>query len=92
MAKVLHRKRPGLVPLFDSKVQIFYQVEACVPPAPPGGRTVREFMVLLIRAMRQDLQDNADEFAQLAALVPSGGPPITPLRVLDIVVWMSSLV
>jgi hypothetical protein len=42
--------------------------------------------------MRQDLQDNADEFAHLAALVPSGGPPITPLRVLDIVVWMSSLV
>jgi hypothetical protein len=92
LAKVLHRKRPGLVPLFDSKVQIFYQHEACVPPAPPGGRTVREFMGLLIRAMRQDLRDNADEFEALCRLAPAGGPTVTPLRVLDIVVWMSSLV
>ena len=57
-----------------------------------GGRTVREFMGLLIRAMRQDLRDNADEFQHLTALVPAGGTPVTPLRVLDIVVWMSSLV
>lgn len=92
LAKVLHRKRPGLVPLFDSKVQIFYQHEQCVPPAPPGGRTVREFMGLLVRAMRQDLRDNAEEFDQLCQLVPAGSPQLTPLRVLDIVVWMSSLV
>jgi hypothetical protein len=92
LAKVLHRKRPGLVPLFDSKVQIFYQHESCVPPAPPGGRTVREFMGLLIRAMRQDLRDNADEFTHLTSLVPPGHAQVTPLRVLDIVVWMSSLV
>ena len=92
LAKVLHRKRPGLVPLFDSKVQIFYQHESCVPPAPKNGRTVREYMGLLVRAMRQDLRDNADEFAALARLVPEEGPPITSLRVLDIVVWTSSLV
>ncbi|HEX4015766.1 MAG TPA: DUF6308 family protein [Frankiaceae bacterium] len=92
LAKVLHRKRPGLVPLFDSKVQMFYQNEACVPPAPKNGRTVREYMGLLVRAIRQDLRDNADEFAALARLVPEDCPPLTPLRVLDIVVWTSSLV
>ena len=42
--------------------------------------------------MRQDLRDNADEFAALARLVPEDSPPITPLRVLDVVVWTSSLV
>ena len=47
---------------------------------------------LLVRAMRQDLRDNADELAALARLVPADGPPITPLRVLDIVVWTMSLV
>jgi hypothetical protein len=92
LAKVLHRKRPGLIPLFDSKVQMFYHHEACVPPAPKNGRTVREYMGLLVRAMRQDLRDNADEFAALARLVPEDSPPLTPLRVLDIVVWTSSLV
>jgi hypothetical protein len=92
LAKVLHRKRPELVPLFDSKVQMFYHDESCVPPAPKNGRTVRQYMGLLVRAMRQDLRDNADEFAALARLVPEDGPPITPLRALDIVVWTSSLV
>jgi hypothetical protein len=92
LAKVLHRKRPGLIPLFDSKVQMYYQHESCVPPAPKDGRTVRQYMGLLVRAMRQDLRDNADEFAALARLVPEDGPPLTPLRVLDIVVWTSSLV
>ncbi len=92
LAKVLHRKRPGLIPLFDSKVQMFYQDENCVPPSPKNGRTTREYAGLLIRAMRQDLRDNADELAALARLVPADGPPITPLRVLDIVVWTMSLV
>jgi hypothetical protein len=92
LAKVLHRKRPGLVPLFDSKVQMYYQSDECVPPAPKDGRTVRQYLGLLVRAIRQDLRDNADEFAALARLVPEDGPPITPLRVLDIVVWSSSLV
>ena len=92
LAKVLHRKRPGLIPLFDSKVQMFYQDENCVPPSPKNGRTTREYASLLIRAMRQDLRDNADELAALARLVPADGPPITPLRVLDIVVWTTSLV
>jgi Family of unknown function (DUF6308) len=92
IAKVLHRKRPALVPLFDSKVRIFYQHSDCVPAAPKDGRSWREYMQLLVRAMQFDLRENVEEFRRLAALVPEGGPPVTPLRMLDIVVWMSSAV
>lgn len=92
IAKVLHRKRPALVPLFDSKVRVFYQHEHCVPPAPKDGRSWREYMQLLVRAMQHDLRENADEFRRLTSLVPASGPPLTPLRILDIVVWMSSAV
>ncbi len=92
IAKVLHRKRPGLVPLFDSKVRVFYQHERCIPPAPRDGRSWREYMQLLVRAMQYDLRENAEEFRRLSALVPDSGPPLTPLRILDIVVWMSSAV
>lgn len=92
IAKVLHRKRPALVPLFDSKVRVFYQHEHCVPPAPKDGRSWREYMQVLVRAMQYDLRDNAEEFRRLCTLVPHGGPPLTPLRILDIVVWMSSVV
>jgi hypothetical protein len=92
IAKVLHRKRPALVPLFDSKVRIFYQHERCVPAAPKDGRDWREYMGLLVRAMQHDLRENAEEFEHLCHLVPADGPSLSPLRVLDIVVWMSSAV
>lgn len=92
LAKVLHRKRPALIPLFDSRVRDFYRGEGVVPPATRGTRTFRGYMELLIPVIQEDLRDNAEEFARLAALVPDDGPPLTPLRVLDIIVWMSSAV
>jgi hypothetical protein len=92
IAKVLHRKRSALVPLFDSKVRIFYQHEMCVPPSPRDGRSWREYMGLLVRAMQYDLRENAEEFERLCRIVPADGPPLSPLRILDIVVWMSSAV
>jgi Family of unknown function (DUF6308) len=91
IAKVLHRKRPDLIPLYDSRVLTFYRGDA-VPPARRGERSWREYMQLLVRAMRQDLRDNSEEFTRLAKIAPADGPRLTPLRVLDIVVWMSSAV
>ncbi len=92
LAKVLHRKRPALIPLFDSRVRDFYRGEAAVPPAPRGERTFREYMEMLIPLIQEDLRENAEEFAGLAALAPAEGPVLTPLRVLDIIVWMSSAI
>jgi hypothetical protein len=92
LAKVLHRKRPALIPLFDSRVRDFYRTEGAVPPAPRGARTFRQYMELLIPIICEDLRANAEEFARLTTLAPDDGPPLTPLRVLDIIVWMSSAV
>ncbi len=90
IGKVLHRKRPALVPLFDSRVREFYR--SALPAAPRGQRSWREYMELLVPAMRADLIDNAAEFDRLAALVPDTGPRLTGLRILDILVWMSAAV
>jgi hypothetical protein len=49
-------------------------------------------MELLVRAMQFDLRENAEEFQRLANLVPTVGPGVSSLRMLDIVVWMSSAV
>ena len=92
LAKVLHRKRPSLIPLFDSRVRDFYRSDLAVPPAPRGERTFREYMEMLIPLIQEDLRENAEEFGRLAALAPPDGPPLTPLRVLDIIVWMSSAI
>lgn len=92
LAKVLHRKRPALIPLFDSRVRDFYRSEGAVPPVPRGARTFREYMELLLPIIQEDLREHAEEFARLAAAAPPDGPPLTPLRVLDIIVWMSSAI
>lgn len=92
IAKVLHRKRPELIPLYDSRVLMFYRGHGSVP-ARRGERSWREQMGLLVTAIRADLRDNRAEFDRLADdAVPVDGPRLTPLRILDIVVWMSSAV
>lgn len=92
LAKVLHRKRPALIPLFDSRVRDFYRSEQAVPPAPRGERTFREYMEMLVPLICADLRENAEEFSHLTELAPADGPPLTPLRALDIIVWMSSAI
>ena len=88
VGKVLHRKRPGLVPVWDSRVFTFYRDAGCLL-VPQGSHSWEEYMRQLTRAMVGDLRANADAFTELTMLAPAGGPPLTPLRALDIVVWMS---
>lgn len=92
LAKVLHRKRPALIPLFDSRVRDFYRHDDAVPPAPRRERTFREYMEMLVPFICADLRENAEEFTRLTELAPVDGPPLTPLRALDIIVWMSSAI
>lgn len=85
LAKVLHRKRPGFIPLYDEQVRRVYQDGPDAPVKPQPGRTWREFMVLYAEAVQKDLRREAALWAEIAALAP--GPPITSLRALDIVAW-----
>ncbi|QKE85163.1 DUF6308 family protein [Arthrobacter sp. NEB 688] len=87
-AKIVHRKRPALVPLYDKFVWRTY-VEA------PGStikrsrsRSWREFVPLLAAEMRRDLRRDPDFFD---AVVQSSGTAvsITRLRALDIVAWQA---
>jgi len=90
IAKVLHHKRPQLLPLYDSRVYQFYRGEDCIPVHRQSRRNWVDYLTRLCQVMRRDLTDNAEEFARLQARVPEGGPPLSDLRVLDIIVWMSS--
>lgn len=75
VTKMLHRKRPELAPIFDSKVAAFY------------GETARK-PSLLWPKLQHDLRENHDQLAHLAdGVVTPDGRQISLLRVLDIVVW-----
>lgn len=87
VAKVLHRKRPDLVPIYDSRILAAYTAPGAIPAEP--SRTWVTFIELLCRSMRADLVDNAERFAELQAYAGSRGARLTPLRILDILVWMT---
>ena len=85
MAKILHRKRPALIPLYDQQVGSCYQhgVEAPVPVV--RGRRWDVFMPLFAQAVRADLVQHMSLWTEVCALATE--PPITQLRALDIVAW-----
>ena len=84
LSKVLHRKRPELIPLYDKNIRACYVgVGRPVPRA--KDRSWLDYSRLLIHAMKRDLAGQMDEWNMIAALAP--GPTITPLRAMDIVGW-----
>lgn len=83
LAKILHRKRPRLLPLYDQYVKACYclpgeGVAAVIPPS--RGRSHIAFVTELMGAMRQDLANPRWRDLDL----PHG---MTTLRALDIVAW-----
>ncbi|MTD12649.1 hypothetical protein GIS00_01650 [Nakamurella sp. YIM 132087] len=85
LAKVMHRKRPSFVPLYDRFIDHCYRRAPQAPVPVDMRRTWRDFLPLLGAAITRDLRDSADFFDEVAALATE--PLITPLRALDIVAW-----
>ena len=88
VSKVLHRKRPDLIPLYDSRIWTAYTVSGAIGRG--SHRPWVEVMQALCHSMRADLQNNKAEFAALQQAAAAHGAHVTLLRILDILVWMSS--
>jgi len=88
LSKVLHRKRPDLVPLYDSRIFESYTAPGAIERS--VHRTWRESMALLLQHMRADLQREAAAFDELVALAEGAGTSLSRLRILDIVVWRTA--
>jgi hypothetical protein len=88
VSKVLHRKRPDLIPLYDSRIWTAYTVSGAIGRG--SHRPWVEVMQALCHSMRADIQNNRAEFEGLQKVVADNGARLTMLRILDILVWMSS--
>ncbi|MGK5110847.1 DUF6308 family protein [Geodermatophilus sp. CPCC 205506] len=84
LSKVLHRKRPAFIPLYDERVRSVYQ-DGVDAPVPPEARSWADFSMLFAQAVRADLERELPFWEDLTSF--AAGPPITPLRALDIVAW-----
>ena len=85
LAKVMHRKRPAFIPLYDRFVDYCYRGADGAPIAKDRKRTWGEFLPLLGQAIIDDLVNGKEFFEEVAHL--TRGPVITTLRALDIVAW-----
>jgi len=77
VTKVLHRKRPNLAPINDSKLRSFYGIK-------------KHSYSELFLAIHRDVVQNRDHLDELRGkYVLPNGVVMSRLRVLDIVVWMN---
>ncbi|MCG6499626.1 DUF6308 family protein [Kitasatospora sp. A2-31] len=82
VTKILHRKRPRLVPIFDRSIHRFYT--GLTPPTGAYQDTPRTLWPLL----QNDLRRHRAWLTDLAAPVTTpDGRPLSPLRAADIVIW-----
>ena len=82
LTKVLARKRPALIPLVDRALLDWYRPVT-------GERSAAAAWPALLQALRADLSRNGDDFERMSvALADETGTNVSPLRLLDIVIWM----
>lgn len=86
LAKIMHRKRPAFLPLYDRYIWWCYVGVDGAPIRRDRHRTWAEFMPLLAAAMKNDLEREGVWLTQVASLA-TGPVPITALRALDIIAW-----
>ncbi|KWR72627.1 hypothetical protein RN04_07325 [Arthrobacter sp. W1] len=82
LAKVVHRKNPELIPLFDRQVRRLYQGR--VPR--DNKRSYRNFSLAWLPEVQADLQRHHEFWLEITQLADVK-VPITPLRALDIIAW-----
>lgn len=85
LSKVLHRKRPDLLPLFDAKIRYCYTDCVRAPVPPKKNRSKRDYRLAWLEALQRDLDGQYAQWEEIASIAP--GPRISPLRALDIIGW-----
>ncbi len=84
LSKVLHRKRPRLVPLYDHEVFKAYRGDRVERTK---SRSWADYVTRLMQEMQKDLQRAPEAWRDLQSLPPAGSPALTQLRALDILAW-----
>ncbi|MCU1488631.1 MAG: hypothetical protein JWM85_36 [Acidimicrobiaceae bacterium] len=85
-SKVLHKKRPGLIPILDSVVEEYLVRHHRVPPG--GGLATRG--IVLTRAYRAELLSSLDVLHEVRAALLAEGVDLTECRLLDLYLWAYS--
>jgi hypothetical protein len=81
MTKALHPKRPALIPMLDSVVQAYLAADE-------PNASFAERATTLVGSYKQDLDRNLAALRQIQRdLADRGYPPVTAVRILDLLLW-----
>lgn len=86
LLKVLHRKRPNLIPLFDASIRRCYSELGSRPVPGVKHRLHRDFAVAWLPFLQHDLREQQEFWDEIVGMADPD-VPITPLRAIDIVGW-----
>jgi hypothetical protein len=80
--KALHAKRPALIPMLDSVVQGYLQLDDPGREAPFAERALA-----LVRGYKRDLDRNGPALREIRRELARRGYALTEVRVLDLLIW-----
>ena len=83
--KILHKKRQGLIPIFDSFVEKQYWPRWC---SSDPNRTWGEYAIALTRLVHRDMLSVANELRDLQGELQERGTPLTACRILNALTWI----
>jgi hypothetical protein len=81
--KVLHKKRPDLIPIIDKRMVIGWYYRQYSESKKRGI----DRMVEITKRIREDMRRNADDLRELEKEVVESGINLTRVRLFDIVLW-----
>jgi hypothetical protein len=82
--KILHKKRPGLIPILDSVVSDHY---AHLVPSNPN-RTWGDYAIAVTELVHKDMAVAGTELLELRDELSANNTPMTPCRILNALTWI----
>jgi hypothetical protein len=87
MTKALHRKRPALIPMLDSVVEVYLTRD---DPRTRSSDSFGERATALVRSYKRDLDRNRAVLQKLQRELASREYRLTEVRILDVLIWSVS--
>ncbi len=86
--KILHKKRPSLIPIIDGVLQHHYKL--AYRERAWGRCSEAQAGVHIMKHFRRDFLACKKEMNELSAMLQKQGTPLTPVRILEALIWMAT--
>jgi hypothetical protein len=86
--KILHKKRPRLIPILDSIISVY--IDGCNEETPPTKATDGAWMVHRMKCFRRVLVGCLDQIHELLLAPDMRRYPISPVRALEVLLWIEN--